>query len=239
MKWVAVIVVAASFARPVAGQEVPLAIQNARLTQQHTIQCDLVSQAAQPATAWTIQAMERSSDGSLRPTLAQGSDMYNLDALPAPTRGQGTEAQLLRPGQQHHYVLQGPFETIPVLVPLAMVLADGTAFGDSRTIDSIFDRRLADRDASESILADLYDVRTSYRGLGALHEAVARMEREGFSDAAASSRRNVARNLSFGIRRVTGGGQDADAALSVIIEQVEREYQAARNHSVKHVVPLR
>ncbi len=54
MRVLTLFVAIALLPRPAAAQEVPLAIQNVRLTEQHTIECDLVNSASQAATAWSI-----------------------------------------------------------------------------------------------------------------------------------------------------------------------------------------
>jgi len=112
------------------------------------------------------------------------------------------------------------------------VFVDGTSVGPAPVIESIFERRIAERNAKHEILQQLRDVQTHYVGIEALKEAAARVKRSMTADDPGNAYQAVLQNLHAALRHSRTDGAEANRELAHQVDLVRREYRVAVQHSV-------
>jgi hypothetical protein len=221
-----------AMSRTVAGQEVPVVIHDAQLKSDR-LELELVNNGPSPATAWTIDVNVHRTVGGPSRHSSIGIDNYTVDAVRGLVPAKEVDAKFPQPGQPYAFSIMGSFESVPEVHVVAVVLEDGTAYGDQDVVRQVFERRTAERDAAQSVLAELRGVQRSKRGMAALVDAKARMAIPLANSPGAGMWRLADQNLALKIREAEAGRTDPDLALASVIDTVGREYQAAIKHSVK------
>jgi hypothetical protein len=149
----------------VRGAELPLVASN--LTTGPNSHLRLTNTAEQPVTAWSLAITAPVADGQTR-RFEETVDAY-LSEITRDLTGSTDKLDRLLPGQAREISLQQVATGSSVEV-IAVVLQDGTALGDVRTIQSIFERRQMERDDLRAV-ADIFSaVLPSTTGIPAFEE---------------------------------------------------------------------
>jgi hypothetical protein len=150
---------------PVAAAQLPLVASD--LTIGPNSHLRLTNTAEQPVTAWALAITTPVVDGQSR-RFEETVDAY-LSEITRDLTGATDKLDRLLPGQAREISLQ----QVPVgssVEVVAVVLQDGTALGDVRTIQSIFERRQTERDDLRAVVDIFSAVLPSATGIQALEE---------------------------------------------------------------------
>src|SRR5262245_19728397 len=164
-------IVTVVLAATVQGVDLPLVVSN--LTTGPNSHLRLTNTAEQPVTAWSLAITTPVVDGQSR-RFEESVDAY-LSEITRDLRGSTDKLDRLLPGQAREISLQ----QVPVgssVEVVAVVLQDGTALGDARTIQSIFERRQMERDDLRAVMDIFNAVLPSTTGLPAFEELERRIE---------------------------------------------------------------
>jgi hypothetical protein len=137
-------------ATTVQGADLPLVASD--LTTGLNSHLRLTNTAEQPVTAWSLAITTPVVDGQSR-RFEETVDAY-LSEITRDLTGSTDKLDRLLPGQAREISLQQVATGSSVEV-IAVVLQDGTALGDVRTIQSIFERRQMERDDLRAV-ADIF-----------------------------------------------------------------------------------
>jgi hypothetical protein len=197
-------------ARIASAQVIPIQASDGLVTEDGDLQYSLTNSASQPATAWTVTLMATDPNGQVVRHIAITTDEYRAEADRGMVPDEELNRSLLRP---HAF-------------------ADGTAVGPVPVIESIFQRRIAERNAKHEILRQLRDVQTHYVGIEALKEAAARLRRSMTADDPGNAYQIVLQNLRAALTHSRTDGFEASRELAHQVDLVRREYRVAVQHSV-------
>ena len=124
-----------------------------------------------------------------------------------------------------------PFPPIPdaaVAVDITMVIfSDGTAFGDPRDIEFIFEKRERDYSTWSEILTALKDASRNETGLTALRKAEEQLTPTRASDNENAMRSSALGNIRFAISDAEKGLAYPVTRLELLISDAERRVAAA------------
>jgi hypothetical protein len=158
-------IVTLAVATTVQGADLPLVASD--LTAGPNGRLRLTNTAEQPVTAWSLAITTPVVDGQSRRFEAT-VDAY-LSEITRDLPGSTDKLDRLLPGQAREISLQQVPAGSSVEV-IAVVLQDGTALGDARTIQSIFERRQIERDDLRAVVDIFSAVLPSTTGLPAFEE---------------------------------------------------------------------
>ena len=214
-------------------QTVPMQASDAQVNDDGDLQYCLTNAASQPATAWSVSVLVTDLNGSVVRHSAITTDEYRAEAQLGTRTDEELRASLLRPHRPRRFVVAGPFDErlLLTVTPLAMVFIDGSSTGQAAIIESVFHRRMVERDARHDILQQLRDVQAHYNGLEALKEAIARLSRPAIDDPG-NTHLTIQQNLRESLQQAESRSIEPGDALAEEIDLVRREYDAAVQHSV-------
>jgi hypothetical protein len=158
-------IVTLAVATTVQGADLPLVASD--LTAGPNGRLRLTNTAEQPVTAWSLAITTPVVDGQSR-RFEETVDAY-LSEITRDLPGSTDKLDRLLPGQAREISLQQVPAGSSVEV-IAVVLQDGTALGDARTIQSIFERRQIERDDLRAVVDIFSAVLPSTTGLPAFEE---------------------------------------------------------------------
>ena len=221
-----------------AAQSIPLQAGDAQVTDAGNLQYSLTSAAAQPATAWSVTVIVTDLNGRVIRQTAITLDEYRAEAAHGTVSDADIAPSLLRPRRTRRFEFPGPFDPrlLVTVTPAAIVFLDGSSVGDAVLIESIFNRRAEERDASAEMLRQLLDVQTHYVGAPALREALARLSHSVRPDPR-QARQRCQKNLREALARSEANDSDPMTELSRQIEIVRREYDVAARHATARKEP--
>jgi hypothetical protein len=188
----------------------------------------LTSTAEQPVTAWSLAITTPVVDGQSR-RFEETVDAY-LSEITRDLRGATDKLDRLLPGQAREISLQQVPAGSSVEV-VAVVLQDGTALGDARTIQSIFERRQMERDDLRAVMDIFNAVLPSTTGIPAFEELKRRFANP--SQRSESTPMRSARDAVDAYLKVaTPSNTDAlTQQLRSYADLVQRQYELAVRHS--------
>jgi hypothetical protein len=210
----------------VRGAELPLVVSD--LTTGLNSHLRLTNTADQPVTAWSLAITTPVVDGQSR-RFEESVDAY-LSEITRDLTGSTDKLDRLLPGQAREISLQQVPAGSSVEV-IAVVLQDGTALGDARTIQSIFERRQMERDDLRAVVDIFSAVLPSTTGLSALEELKRRFANP--SPRSESTPMRSARDAVDAYLKVaTLDNTDAlTQQLRSYADLVQRQYELAVRHS--------
>jgi hypothetical protein len=210
----------------VHGAELPLVASD--LTIGPTSHLRLTNKADQPVTAWSLAITTPVVDGQSR-RFEETVDAY-LSEITRDLTGSTDKLDRLHPGQAREISLQQVPAGSSVEV-IAVVLQDGTALGDARTIESIFERRQMERDDLRAVVDIFSAVLPSTTGLPAFEELKRRFANP--SQRSESTPMRSARDAVDAYLKVaTLDNTDAlTQQLRSYADLVQRQYELAVRHS--------
>jgi hypothetical protein len=113
----------------------------------------LTNTASQPVTAWSLAITTKTSDGRSHREV-ETADGY-LSEITHGLPGADERLERLMPGQSRDITL-GSLPDGATADIVAVVLEDGTAYGDDQFLSPIFEKRMKERDALKSVV-DAFD----------------------------------------------------------------------------------
>jgi hypothetical protein len=210
----------------VRGAELPLVASD--LTIGPNSHLRLTNKADQPVTAWSLAITTPVVDGQSR-RFEETVDAY-LSEITRDLTGSSDKLDRLLPGQAREISLQQVPAGSSIEV-IAVVLQDGTALGDDRTIQSIFERRQMERDDLRAVVDIFSAVLPSTTGLPAFEELKRRFANP--SQRSESTPMRSARDAVDAYLKVaTLDNTDAlTQQLRSYADLVQRQYELAVRHS--------
>lgn len=188
---------------------------------------ELVNNASQPVTAWTLVITTNEKDGRSRRAV-ETVDAY-LSEVTRDFPGMTEKVDRLMPGQSRTIELDSaaPGSTAEVT---AVILEDGTAAGDPDTIASIFGQRAKERDQLKDVVDVFNAVLPSSKGIAALEEMKKRFETR--SSQETTPHRAAREAIDAYLQRANPSNADAiDGLVRQYADIVKREYDLAVRHS--------
>jgi hypothetical protein len=188
----------------------------------------LTNRGDQPVTAWALAVTTPAVDGQSR-RFEETIDAY-LSEITRDLPGATDKLNRLLPGEGREVQLQAvpPGSSVEIV---AVVLQDGTALGDARTIESIFARRRMERDDLRAVVDVFGAVLPSTTGIAALEELQRRFA-SGFQRPDSTPVRAAREAVDAYLKVATPANADALVQqLRAYADLVERQYQLAVRHS--------
>jgi hypothetical protein len=214
-----------TFALGVVAAAAELPVVASRVVTGPSSHVELTNTGALPATAWSV--VITTQDGGRVHRVVQTRDTYIAEVtrgLP----GSLDELDWLAPGGSRKMTLDPLPEGASVQV-LAVVMEDGSSAGDAAAIKSIFERRIAEREALKNVVDAFRSVLPAAKGIVALEDLQARLERLPNSETA---HRAAAEAIEKFLQQAKGGAEnDADQGLRKYAAFVERQYEVAVKHA--------
>lgn len=189
---------------------------------------DLTNRSDQPVTAWSIVVTTTEKDGTTR-RATETVDAY-LAEVTKDFAGMSAKVDRLLPGQTREIAID-PAGTGATAEVTAVILQDGTAFGDEEALQAIFDHRASERDQLHQVV-DVFDsVLPSAKGLDALQQL-----QRGFAvqptQPETAAHQSAREAIDSYLQRATPATADAiDKLLRQYADIVRREYELAEKHS--------
>jgi hypothetical protein len=186
----------------------------------------LTNTAAQPVTAWSLATITRASNGRTHREVWT-ADGY-LSEVTHGLNGASERLERLMPRQSREITVD-PLPDGATVEVAAVVMDDGTAMGDERELQLIFDHRVKERDALRAVVEAFDDVRRAQHGtaaLDALHDKLSAIAQR------AESLPCRAALDAVDTYRARGGEPEAiDQSLGTYAAFVTREYELAARHA--------
>jgi hypothetical protein len=186
----------------------------------------LTNKAAQAVTAWSLVTITR-VDNSRTHREVETVDGY-LSEITHGLPGATERLERLLPGQSRELVMDALPEGATVEIA-AVVLDDGTAMGDEQQIQSIFSRRVKERDALRAVVEAFNDVLPTQHGAAAV-EAL-REKLTTIAQRTESLPCRAALDAVETYRAHTGTADAIDQSLRRYAAFVTREYELASKHA--------
>lgn len=210
----------------VRGADLPLVASN--LTTGPNSHLRLTNTAEQPVTAWSLAVTTPVVDGQSR-RFEETVDAY-LSEITRDLTGSTDKLDRLLPGQAREISLQQVPAGSSVEV-VAVVLQDGTALGDARTIESIFVRRQMERDDLRGVAEIFNAVLPSTTGMAAFEELKRRFANPP-QRSESTPMRSARDAVDAYLKVATLDNADAlTQQLRSYAELVQRQYELAVRHS--------
>jgi hypothetical protein len=185
----------------------------------------ITNRSAQPVTAWSL-AVVTHPDADRTHREVYTADGYLSEAthgLP----GASENIERLMPGQSRELPLD-PLPADATVEVAAVVLADGTAFGDEQLISPIFAHRAKERDALRAVVDAFDEVLPAKKGAEALEALRARLSDVAKREESVPCRAALDAVQTYSQKR---DGEDVDRALATYAAFVKKEYDLAERHS--------
>ena len=231
MKTWLLMLTAGALSLPAYAQTLPVSLSNVSTLPSGQIKYVLTNTDTQPITAWAIRLRERASDGQAVDVVA-ATDKHIVDSRRGIDADDRLNENWLMPQIPRDFTFGGQHSTTPQLTAVAIVLADGTAYGDDSIIAEIFRSRALARDTRRDILAKLREVQSQVHGVQALREAQSRLSTPVGNSEADNITKTIQSELSELAQRVADKQLNGDVAMEHVVQQVEREYRANAKHAV-------
>ncbi len=188
----------------------------------------LTNRGDQPVTAWALAVTTPAVDGQSR-RFEETVDAY-LSEITRDLPGATDKLNRLLPGEGREVPLQSVPAGSSVEI-VAVVLQDGTAMGDARTIELIFERRRMERDDLRSVVDVFGAVLPATTGMAALQELQRRFA-SGFQRPDSTPVRAAREAVDAYLKVATPENADALVQqLRAYADLVERQYELAVRHS--------
>jgi hypothetical protein len=185
----------------------------------------ITNRSSQPVTAWSLAVTTHPNPGRTH------REIYTADGyLSEVTHGLPGSSELverLMPGQSREL----PLDTLPpdaTVEVAAVVLGDGSAFGDEELISSIFAHRVKERDALRAVVDTFNEVLPAKNGTAALEALRARLTDVAEREESVPCRAALAAVQTYSQKQ---DGEDIDRALATYAAFVKKEYDLAAQHS--------
>lgn len=186
----------------------------------------ITNTAAQPATAWSLATVTRADNGRTRREV-ETVDGY-LSEITHGLPGAAERLERLLPGQSRQFTVDALPEGAMVEI-IAVVLDDGTAMGDEHEIESIFSRRVKERDALRAVVEAFNDVLRAQHGMAAVDAL--REKLAAIAQRAESVPCRAALDAVETYRARSGSSDAIDQSLRTYAAFVTRQYELAEKHA--------
>jgi hypothetical protein len=180
-------------------------------------------------TAWSFVVISPTQTGTHREV--HSADVYLSDV----TRGlPQSDAHLdwLRPGEARAVPVDAAPPGASVQI-VALVLEDGTAFGEPDTVASVFAHRAAERDELKKVVDTFNASLQTKRGAAALDELQQRFA-VGAGTEESVPHRSAREAVGSWLQKAKSGDEDqVDQSVRSYVAFVTRQYEAAAKHAVR------
>jgi hypothetical protein len=190
---------------------------------------ELANTGSRAVTAWSVGITTHPQEGKTHREF-HTADAYLAEVTRDLPRS-SPHLDWLAPGESRTLPLD-PQPADATVQVMAVVLDDGTALGEPQILQSIFDKRLAERDELHKVV-DLFNaVLPVKRGAAALEELKAR-----FSGAAPADESTTYRSAREAVnafaQKAAVNADEADHSLRTYAAFVQRQYDVAVKHAVR------
>jgi hypothetical protein len=192
-------------------------------------QVELGNTGDRAVTAWSFVVISPTQTGTHREV--HSADVYLSDV----TRGlPQSDAHLdwLRPGQSRAVPVDAAPPGASVQI-VALVLEDGTAFGEPDTVASFFAHRAAERDELKKVVDTFNASLQTKRGAAALEELQQRFTATAGAEESVPHR-SAREAVGSWLQKAKAGGEDqVEQSVRSYVAFVTRQYDAAVKHAVR------
>lgn len=209
-----------------AARDLPVVVTN--FTTGPSSHAELRNTSDQPATAWTL-VVTTNGAGGVTHRATETIDAY-LSEVTRDFGGMSAALERLMPGQTRQMMLD-PVATGATAEVTAVVLEDGTAFGDEEALSSVFEHRAKERDELRQVVDIFSAVLPSMRGTDALQ---ALKQRFAASTASPESvaHQSAREAIDAYLQRANAANIDSvDQLVRKYADIVRRESDLAERHS--------
>ena len=201
-----------------------------KLTPGPASQVELKNTGNRAVTAWSLGILTHPDPSRTHKVIHTG-DAYLAEVTRDLPRS-SPHLDWILPGQSRVLPLdpQPPDATVEVM---AVVLEDGTALGDPQTLQSIFDKRVAERDELRNVIDAFNAVLPTTHGAAAIDDLKSRFSAP--SGAEESTPHRSAREAvdAFAQKAAAGKADEADQSLRTYAAFVQRQYDVAAKHATR------
>lgn len=189
---------------------------------------ELKNTGAQAVTAWAFAVSTPNAAGGIHREI-HSADVY----LGEVTRGLPRSPEhldWLRPNQSRVIPVDAapPGASVEIL---AVIIEDGTAWGDAKTLKSFFDHRALERDELGRVVATFDAVLPAQKGVAALEQLQRRFTASTAGEESVPHRSAREAVDAFLQRARAPKGEDVDDAVRKYVEFVRKQHQLAVKHA--------
>jgi hypothetical protein len=215
----------AALSAALVAAEPPLA---ARLVSGTQPSVELRNTGSRAVTAWSFAVSSPNANGGIHRE-GHFADVYLSEA----TRGlpqAPNHLDWLRPGESRTIPVDAAPQGATVEV-LAVIFDDATAWGDAKTVKEFFDKRAAERDELEKVVATFEAVLPAQKGTAALEELNRRFA-AGAGAAESTPHRSAREAVAAFLQRAKAPTpEDTEQALRTYVDFVRKQRDLAVKHA--------
>ena len=190
-------------------------------------QVELTNTGGRAVTAWTFAVVSPTATGTHRET--HSADVY-LSEVTHGLPNSNQHLDWLRPGQSRAL----PIDAAPAgatVELVAVVLDDGSAYGDPEAVNAVFAHRAAERDELKQVVGTFNGVLQERHGMAALDELKQRFAASAGDESV--PHRSAREAIDMWLRKANTATRDEDLerAVRTYVAFVQRQYDAAVKHA--------